>query len=641
MKRFCIILFSALFIFLLVLEGSPTAAQSPGEGLRAPRPDPVEAPGLASAPELPGLEGFTTLLPQWGGSWVDGAASPFSYTRFDGAYSHKHNMVYYLGGRLGDSGTDGSVWSLASNGTYTDLGVDLVTPISNYTINILEDANGMGLYTFCGRDSGGLPVDSVQIYYPDTNTAVQLGPEDNYPGSGTCMAAMNVVYNNKVYLAGGLDVNLAPYNWGETWVFNPLAPAGSRWTQLISANLSQPRAYIMGAVVDNKLYAIGGSLYDLTYAYCGNMMCNLPIVEVLDLSDPVPTWNDTAAADLPEGCSEGRAFGFDSTSQFKDSDGIPYAGRIITTCGGWSVESERVYAYSSRANHWDAFPSLNRPRRDQAAEFIPVSYARVGLMFNWGGRSGNDTDLLEISESYLVAADGCDVLLVDDDWDFDSVAGENNGGRAYYASALNALGYPWVVWDTVTQGVPTTATLSGYDVVVWFTGYDWSTPVTTVEEAELIGYLNDGGNLFMSSQELAYAYPANNLMPAYFGISSVVQDVTLRSVAGSPADLLYAGLGSYTLRRPDDLAAYWPGESSEGPYDDAIVASPGAFAPLLYTTSGAASASRYQGANFKTVYLGFPLEWVDTIQERAQILGTGLKWMCPVPEPVYLPLVRK
>ena len=641
MKRFCTILFSALFFILFVLEGGPTAAQAPGEDLRAPRPEPATAQDSASLPTLPGLEGFTTLLPQWDGSWVDGAVSPFAYTRFDGAYSHKHNMVFFLGGRLGDSSTDGSVWSLASNGVYTDMGVDLSMAVSNYTINILEDANGMGLYIFCGRNNAGLVVDSVQIYYPDTNTTTQLGPEDDYPGSGTCTSAMNVVHNNKVYVAGGLDPNLAPYNWGETWVFDPLASAGSRWMRLASANLSQPRAYIMGAVVDSKLYAIGGSLYDLTYTVCGQNLCNLPIVEVLDLSDTVPTWNDAAVADLPEGCSEGRAFGFDSTSQFRDTDGTPYAGRIVAACGGWSVESARVYAYSTRANQWNAFPSLNRTRRDQAAEFIPLSYLGLGAMFNWGGRSGNDTDLLDIPESYVVAAAGCNVLLVDDDWDFDPVVGENNGGRAYYASALNYLGYPWGVWDTISQGVPTAATMSGYDIVVWFTGYDWETPVTAAEEAELVAYLNAGGNLFMSSPELAYPGQGLTLRSSYFGISSIIQDVSLRSIAGSPADLLYAGLGRYTLRRPDDLVAYWPAGASEGPYDDAVVVSSSTFAPLLYTASGAASASRYQGATFKTVYLGFPLEWVDTIQERAQVLGTALKWMCPVPEPIYLPLVRK
>ena len=154
-------------------------------------------------------------------------------------------------------------------------------------------------------------------------------------------------------------------------VFDPLAPAGSRWTQIPTANLTIPRAYMMSAVVDGKIYAIGGSWYDPDSVACGSLLCPEPIVEVLDLSDPTPIWDAAAVADLPEPCTEGRAFGFDSTSQYRDLDGTPFAGRIVSTCGEWSLESERVYILHTRRNRWREFPSLNRIRRDQAAAFIP------------------------------------------------------------------------------------------------------------------------------------------------------------------------------------------------------------------------------------------------------------------------------
>ena len=637
MKARIYLILSTLIILALIAAAIPALAQQNGGNLRAPRPADSTNPAI---PDLP-VDPFTLLAPDWGNHWVDGAISPFALSRFDAGYSPIMNTVYFMGGRLPDGSTDGSVWSLSFGGVYTDLGVDLVTPVTNYTMNLLEGDVGTGFYIFCGRDSLGNMVDSVQVFYPDIALPVQLGPEDNYPGSGTCTGAMNVIHNNKVYLAGGLDSSTSPYNWGETWVFDPLAPAGSRWTQIPSANLSRPRAYIMGAVVDDKIYAIGGNWYDLSYTACGDLMCNEPLVEVLDLSDPAPIWNDAAAADLPEGCSEGRAFGFDSTSQFVDADGTHYAGRIVATCGGWSLENERVYAYDSRADRWEVFPSLNRTRRDQAAEFIAFSPLGIGVMFNWGGRSGADTNLLNIPESYTIAAGTCQVLLVDDDWDFDDVVVENNGGRAYYASALNYLGYRYTVWDTISQGTPTALDLTSYPAVVWFTGYDWQTPVTPDEEALLMAYLNSGGNLFLSSQELTFAYPGNTILHDYFGVGSVIQDVIQRSIAGSPSDTLYAGLGSYALVRPDDLVTYWPYPTTEGPYDDALVPAPGAYASLVYPATGQISAVRYTNGTFKTMYLGFPLEWGNTIQERAQILGTGLKWMCPINEPTYLPLIQR
>ena len=93
-----------------------------------------------------------------------------------------------------------------------------------------------------------------------------------------------LVYNNKVYVTGGFDPGTSPYNWGETWVYDPMAPYGSRWTHLASANLSIPRAYMSGAVMDGKIYAIGGNYYT------GSSLVNVNTVEVLDLSAPTPTW---------------------------------------------------------------------------------------------------------------------------------------------------------------------------------------------------------------------------------------------------------------------------------------------------------------------------------------------------------------
>ncbi len=224
MKNRLFLSLSILIILAFVAAAVPAIAQSGGENQRAAPPVVSTSPTSA---EQVGLEPFSTFAPDWGGHWVDGAAAPFAMARFDGGYSLKQNMVYFMGGRLADSSTDGSVWSFSSGGVYSDTGVDLVTPVSNYTMNLLEDVTGWGFYIFCGRNSAGSVVDNVQVYYPDTNTAAQLGPEDNYPGSGTCTSAMNVVHNNKVYLAGGLDSFVAPYNWGETWVFDPLAPAGT------------------------------------------------------------------------------------------------------------------------------------------------------------------------------------------------------------------------------------------------------------------------------------------------------------------------------------------------------------------------------------------------------------------------------
>jgi len=637
MKPRIILSLSLLISLIFIISTASAIAQQIDQNLQAPH---RENTTILSVLNQNDLEPFTTLAPDWGGFWQDVPDAPFAFSRFDGGYTFQNNRIYFLGGRLSDGSTDGSVWYLTPDGDYYDTGVDLVTPVSNYTMNLVEDTIDWGFYIFCGNQ-GGIQSKSVQIYYPSTMTAIQLGPEDNYPGSGSCTSALNVVYNNKVYIAGGFNPGIAPYNWGETWVFDPMADPGSRWTQITSANLNLPRAYIMGTVIDDKIYAIGGDWYDPTSTVCGASLCSEPIVEVLDLSEPVLFWNDAAVSDLPEGCSQGRAYGFDTISQYADPDGTPLAGRIVTTCSTFAEESERVYVYTSRADKWEIFPSLNHARRNQAAEFIPISQLNLGLLYNWGGIYDGDSNVLTTPERYTVTTNGCTVLLVDDDMDFDEVVGPNSGGRIYYIDALSYLGYHYTFWDTVSQGIPPASTLSNYDIVVWFTGYDYLTPISPEEETEIMSYLDTGGNLFMSSQDQEWAYPGSVILSDYFGVESVIPDVTLRSVAGSPSDSLYAGLGSYDFHRPDDYLPYWPTGNSEGPWDDAFIPKSDAFASLIYPTSGQTSAVRYDSGTFKTIYLGFPLEWVNSIQERAQILGTGLKWMCPIIEPIYLPLVQK
>src|SRR5207253_11446392 len=48
----------------------------------------------------------------------------------------------------------------------------------------------------------------------------------------------------------------------DTWQFDPLAPSGSKWSQLTSANLNLGRGYMAGAALDGKLYAIGGDVWN-------------------------------------------------------------------------------------------------------------------------------------------------------------------------------------------------------------------------------------------------------------------------------------------------------------------------------------------------------------------------------------------
>ena len=318
--------------------------------------------------------------PEWGGAWQNGPPTTFpqAFSRFDGAYYTMNGLVYFLGGRVDTTTTDGSIWTFNPlTGIYADTGIDMAVPISNYTVNQLTDPLGLGFYVFGGRDSAGTQTFGVQVFYPATSAVMQLPAADNYPGPIACGAGLNAVVNNKAYIAGGFDGNA---NAVQTWVFDPMAASGSKWTRLTNADLPQGLAYITTAVVDGKIYAIGGAYWDGVSA-----LINVDTVLVLDPAAPTPTW--TPVASLPEVCSSSRAWGFDTGSILVDpTDMTPLSGKIIAGCGVWSTAIQAVYAYTVATNSWEAFPSFLTARRDTAGEYVPLEVAPA--LWVWGGYDG-------------------------------------------------------------------------------------------------------------------------------------------------------------------------------------------------------------------------------------------------------------
>ncbi len=551
-------------------------------------------------------------------AWDSGPTTAFAFTRFDAGYSPGTGDVYFLGGRLADSSTDGSVWKVdPETGTTTDTGADMPVPISNYTMNLVRDANGWGFYVFCGRNSAGTTVRTVQVYYPSLNAAYALPAADDYPNTLGCSGALNIVFNDRVYVVGGFNSATAPYNHGETWVFNPRGASGSRWSRIATANLSPARSYVMGAALDGKLYAAGGSWFD------GSNLISVATVEVLDPKAANPVWSDTAAADLPEVCSEGRAWAFEHNTGYLTMDRDGVNDQLIVSCGGWPDENANVYSYHPDENAWHLFASLAVPRRDFAAELLTPSSGATGLWL-WGGRSTADTNVLDTSEVVPLRASNCDALLVDDDLNNGSLV---EGGWPYYWTTLDQLGhFPTTFWHA-SSGTPSLATLKQHDAVIWFTGLDASDAVDSTDEAVLIPYLQQGGNLFLSATDQLWAHGSTPLMNTYFGLGAYVNDVNLTVDHGNPADPISSHLGVYTLAHPNDWDNYWTGDI----FSDQVHAGGGAIESMVWETVHTPNALRKQGgAVYRTEFLAWPFEWVDTISQRIELMGNVTHWICPV-----------
>ena len=117
-----------------------------------------------------------------GGPWQYGPTTPFAYARFDVGYSPLDRQLYVLGGRLADGSTDGSIWvGDPVSGIWTDTGVDLPEPISNYQVNLYEHELFVILLTFCGRPAAGGVTNSVQFFNTTQGLAGVIAG-DEYPG---------------------------------------------------------------------------------------------------------------------------------------------------------------------------------------------------------------------------------------------------------------------------------------------------------------------------------------------------------------------------------------------------------------------------------------------------------------------------
>ncbi len=306
--------------------------------------------------------------------WKTGADSTFAGTRFDGEYDPDTNRIYFLGFRTTGDATDGSVWYYDVKAkTYTDTGVDMPVPVSNYQIAALTDKKGLGFYIFGGRDANAQIVTTTQVYYPATDTA-SIVKTDPWPGTtpSGCpsLPAMGVAtLGNKAYVLGGLAFSangcVGDENSAQTWVFDPGAKKKKRWSQ--GPDLTLARGYITPAVLDGKIYAIGGDINDAA---------NLVPVSVVEVwAPPKGKWSDKKVADLPEACDESQAFGFTS--------GVLASSLVLAGCGQWPNALPDALQYDVAGDSWSIVGALNQIRRNQAGAL--VGSGKKAKMYILGG----------------------------------------------------------------------------------------------------------------------------------------------------------------------------------------------------------------------------------------------------------------
>jgi uncharacterized repeat protein (TIGR01451 family) len=191
----------------------------------------------------------------------------------------------------------------------------------------------------------------------------------------------------------------------------------------------------------------------------------------------------------------------------------------------------------------------------------------------------------------------------------------------YYENALTADGVDYSYWDlTANPSVPESY-LAAHTNIVWFTGNSYPGPITPYE-SELKGFLDGGGRLFMSGQDIldqaagTTAFVRDYLHIAWDG-SEAQNDKATVDVHGVTGNPVTDGIGAVPLDH-SVLGANFEDEIT--PLDPA-------------TTAFTDDAAQPDGLNvadpsgYKVVFIAFPFEAYGTATQKADLMQRVLTYL--------------
>ncbi len=188
------------------------------------------------------------------------------------------------------------------------------------------------------------------------------------------------------------------------------------------------------------------------------------------------------------------------------------------------------------------------------------------------------------------------VLIVDDD------AGQTY--ERYYTGALDSSGILYHVYSVQTSGSPSADTLNRYPVVIWFTGDATTNTLTPTDQTNLTAYLNSGGKLILSGQNIARELAGTSFLSDY---------LHTEFVADSTGKPFLPGIADDPLTRGDTMVTAGGGGAGNARSSDAIRPLGDAVACARYRDypdTTVASLIRYSG-NYKLVFFPVAFEAID------------------------------
>ncbi len=321
----------------------------------------------------------------------------------------------------------------------------------------------------------------------------------------------------------------------------------------------------------------------------------------------------------------------DISGTLTNTQGNGIQGEIIV----WGITPDEEFEYAVETTDANGNYSITLPEEDYAIQFVPNYPYPEALVEPFTITGGNN-------ETFDYTDAPAKVLIV----------GADNSAAVdtiYQEIADNIVENDYFYWDMDEQSLIPTQTelaeLSQPSAVIWFTdGKDGGDVLDVNEEQALVDYLNSGGNLILSGQNVLATEDGGTLMGMlsvnYAGDYNGGSDF-IRGEAGGFLSNSGAALG-YLMR-----AAGANGENLQNSRD---IITLGANATKLagYGPSGGdgVSASYTAGANYKAILVGFDLAAIvatspslTSSETAVQSLLQGLGVLTDVDENSNTPIV--
>ncbi|HEC75802.1 MAG TPA: hypothetical protein ENI33_00895, partial [Thermoplasmatales archaeon] len=200
------------------------------------------------------------------------------------------------------------------------------------------------------------------------------------------------------------------------------------------------------------------------------------------------------------------------------------------------------------------------------------------------------------------------VLLVDDDKGYNY--------ETYFEDALMASGYMYEYWNRDSQGCPSPSYMASHMAVVWFTGDDSTTTLTSEDISALSTYLDNGGKLFVTGEDIGYDIHNDPFYTNYLHAVYGVDDTNIYYLDGVIGDPIGDNL-TICIQGGD-------GANNQN-WQSGIYPTGGAYSVFQYQSSSYYGGIRYEGI-YKVVYFGFGFEAINNMADRATVMGRIMNW---------------